>query len=487
MPEPNLAALRRKQGSSQPQLARAINRLANQDGHNTACNGKTVSAWETGDRRPSDLYEYYLARVLGVRRDQLVYPPIRQKARTGTVPFREAEAAGRAEYAGEDGAGEAAVPNGQHEAEPDTTPLGQQASSRTRPREVRTADRRQAIKTMTVVGAGVLAGGRLVADAVEAAVAASRKRSPVDPMTLEELDQDVERFVRSYPTTPHADLFKEVWEDWQLVERLLDGRQNLGDRAHLTLLAGQLSYLLGRLSFNMGQYTAARKQAVLAWQHADDMGHAVLGASVRMLQSSIAFYGGHYGKALHLLESAEPYATSYTRARIAAYAARAHTMLGDQPNAEAALVGMQRHLVDLPAEPGASPFTLSTATLWLAGIHARLGDGMRAEGYARQALAVSDASQAHHLSPEERAHLQLNLAAALVHRQRPEPEEAARLAAVTVAVPEAQRTDTVRKRALELWVLLGRWHAMPPVKEFGDRLRGYKPLALPAPTRLNHE
>ncbi len=127
-------------------------------------------------------------------------------------------------------------------------------------------------------------------------MAASRKRANADPMTLEELDQDVERFALDCLGVSHAQLFPQVCDDWQQVEQFLDARQNLKDRAHLTLLGGQLTYFLARLSFNMGDYAAARKHAVLAWQYAEDVGQPVLCASVRTLQGTIAFYAGQYGQ-----------------------------------------------------------------------------------------------------------------------------------------------------------------------------------------------
>ena len=216
-----------------------------------------------------------------------------------------------------------------------------------------TANRRTAIKAITVMGGlGALSGRRLLTDAADAAVAASRKRARVDPMTLEELDQDVERFAVDCLAVSHADLFPQVWDDWQQVERLLDARQSLKDRAHLTLLGGQLAYFLTRLSFNLGDYAAARRHAVLAWEYAEDVGQPVLCASVRTLQGTIAYYGCQPQRSLDLLRAAEPYDTPYTRARIAANTARAYAALADRPNAERALAAMERHLVDLPVQPG---------------------------------------------------------------------------------------------------------------------------------------
>jgi transcriptional regulator with XRE-family HTH domain len=337
------------------------------------------------------------------------------------------------------------------------------------------ANRRTAIKAITVMGGlGALSGRRLLTDAADAAVVASRKRAPIDPMTLEELDQDVERFVVDCLAVSHGDLFPQVWDDWQQVERLLDARQSLKDRAHLTLLGGQLSYFLARLSFNLGDYAAARRHAVLAWGYAEDVGQPVLCASVRTLQGSIAYYAGQPQRSLDLLRAAEPYDTSYTRARIAANTARAHAALGDRPSAERALAAMERQLVDLPVQPGDAPYTPATAMSALASTLVRLGDGETAEGYARRAVALHNLPSAKDALFEDRGNATLNLATSLVVRRHPEPEEAARLGIQAVAVPHQQRTETVRSRAMELCQLLDAWRTTPAVKDFAERLRDYQ-------------
>jgi transcriptional regulator with XRE-family HTH domain/tetratricopeptide (TPR) repeat protein len=345
-----------------------------------------------------------------------------------------------------------------------------------RGREVESANRRTAIKAITVMGGVGALGGHhlLIDDAADAAVAAYRKRAHLDPMTLEELDQDVERFVLACLGVPHAELFPQVCYDWHQVERFLDARQSLKDRAHLTLLGGQLTYFLARLSFNMGDYTAARRHAVLAWQYAEDVGQPVLCASVRTLQGTIAFYAGQHQQALHLLRAAEAYDTPYNRSRIAANTARAYAVLGDRPRAERALAAMECQLVDLPPQPGDSPYTSATAMSALASTLARLGNGETAEAYARQAVALHDVPGVKDTPFEDRGNAALNLAASLVLRRQPEPEEAVRFCIEAIAVPEAQRTETVRKRAVELCRLLGHWRTIPAVKDFADRLRGYE-------------
>lgn len=59
-------------------------------------------------------------------------------------------------------------------------------------------------------------------------------------------------------------------------------------------------------------------------------------------------------------------------------------------------------------------------------------------------------------------------------RKQPEPEEAARLGIEVMAVPDGQRTETVRKRASELLELLSAWRAVPAVMEFTERVREYR-------------
>jgi transcriptional regulator with XRE-family HTH domain len=318
----------------------------------------------------------------------------------------------------------------------------------------------------------------LLRHAADAAVAASRKRSDADPMTLDELDQDVERFTLECPGIPHAELFPQVWDDWRHVEKLLDGRQSLKDRAHLTLLGGQFTYFLARLSFNMGDYGAARRHAVLAWQYAADVGQPVLCASVRTLQGTIAFYASQHQKALEFLQAADLYQTRYSRPRIAANRARAYSVLGEDSKARHALAEMEQALVDVRPQPGDAPYTTATALSALASTLTRLGDGAAAEEYARQAVALHNVPSAEGTLFEDRGNATLNLAASLVVRSQPEPEEAARLGIQAIAVPEGQRTETVRKRAVELLWLLDNWRAAAAVKDFAERLHQYE---LPIP------
>jgi transcriptional regulator with XRE-family HTH domain len=450
------------------------------------CSSSHLSEVENGRKLPSVVLVQNLDRVLGTAGEDGLVERFWGAVAEQTVERHDRQARRRATER------RLALPSASVELQPtgpvpdtDTASGASSASAtlqvepRARGREVKSANRRTAIKAITVMGGvGALGGRHVLIGAADAAVVAYRKRAHVDPMTLEELDQDVERFALECLGVPHAELFPQVCDDWQQVERFLDARQSLKDRAHLTLLGGQLTYFLARLSFNMGDYAAARRHAVLAWQYAEDVEQPVLCASLRTLQGTIAFYAGQHQKSLDLLRAAGAYDAPYNRSRIAANTARAYAVLGDRPRAERALAAMERHLVDLPPQPGDSPYTTATAMSALASTLTRLGEGETAEAYARQAVALHNALAVKDTPFEDRDNATLNLAASLVLWRQPEPVEAARLGIEAIAVPEAQRTETVRKRAVELYRLLGRWRTSPAVKDLADRLRGYE---LPAP------
>jgi hypothetical protein len=135
---------------------------------------------------------------------------------------------------------------------------------------------------------------------------------------------------------------------------------------------------------------------------------------------------------------------------------------------------MERQLVDLPVQPGDAPYTPGTAMSALASTLVRLGDGETAEEYARQAVTLHNISEIKDTLFEDRGNATLNLATSLVVRRQPEPEEAAQLGIQAIAVPQEQRTETVRKRAVELCQLLDTWRATPAVKDFTERLRAYQ-------------
>ena len=113
--------------------------------------------------------------------------------------------------------------------------------------------------------------GQLLADATAESVELSRQTEASDlgPATLEHLDLAVERLGLVYMTTPPGLLLDEIrWYRRRAVE-VLGGRHTLAQRRRLYVAAGWLTGLLGHLSFDLGDYQAARAHCVTAWQLAD--------------------------------------------------------------------------------------------------------------------------------------------------------------------------------------------------------------------------
>ena len=67
------------------------------------------------------------------------------------------------------------------------------------------------------------------------------------------------------------------WYRRRAVE-VLGGRHTLAQRRRLYVAAGWLTGLLGHLSFDLGDYQAARAHCVTAWQLAEDAGERELAA-----------------------------------------------------------------------------------------------------------------------------------------------------------------------------------------------------------------
>src|SRR4029450_5065076 len=104
--------------------------------------------------------------------------------------------------------------------------------------------------------------------------------SDLGPATLEHLDLAVERLGLVYLNTPPGSLLDELrWYRRRAVE-VLDGRHTLAQRRRLYVAAGWLTGLLGHLSFDLGDYQAARAHSGTAWQLAEDAGERERGAGV---------------------------------------------------------------------------------------------------------------------------------------------------------------------------------------------------------------
>jgi hypothetical protein len=108
----------------------------------------------------------------------------------------------------------------------------------------------------------------------------------------------------------------------------------------------------------------------------------------------------------------------------------------------------------------------------------RIGAGVEAEPIARAALEAYDHGRADGF--EEHMHALLSLAAALVNRRQPEPDEAAVLAGRGVGMLDERPTSSVTAKIGEVAVTLQPYGGLAPVRDFRERLAARPQLALPS-------
>ncbi|WP_250282194.1 MULTISPECIES: helix-turn-helix domain-containing protein [unclassified Frankia] len=299
-----------------------------------------------------------------------------------------------------------------------------------------------------------------------------------DPLTLADIDDDIDRIAAVYAVTPHTVLLPQVERRWLQVDTALKGRTSLAVHHRLSLAAGRLSYFASRLAFNVGDFTTARHLAVLAGQYAEQTQDAVLLASVAGMHSGIAYYRKRYDVAVSVFGGYPP-DPPYLRARNAAYRARAHGRLGNATAARAELALMHRSLTDEPPQPGDLPLGEAAAGMFAASALTSIGYGQEAEPWARRSVAAHEATGPQ-VNREEWGHALLTLSAALICRDHPDPEEAARVGVQVLDVVDGHPTHTVTQRAGEMLGMLADYRTLPAVVDFRERLAAAPRPALTA-------
>ncbi|MGH8901615.1 MAG: hypothetical protein ACRDYA_08000 [Egibacteraceae bacterium] len=425
--------------------------------------------WEHDPRvRPGEDYLDRLCRVYQTRADQLGYghdytPPAEQVA--GDLPaelpaaYAGAPAPPLAVVAGEDGGADRDV---RSEGEGTATDRGE---------------------FFQAVGATGLAA--LLERASSGAVRLGRKlgASNLGPATLEQLELRVVSFAQAWDYTPMDELFPAILASQEEVEGLLDGWQPLRQRRGLHRIAGQLSYLLGDLSRDLGDPAAARAHLLTAEQLAREVGDHVLLHRVRVEQSTVALWAGDFRAALDYAQDGQRYATGAMVARLAARCeARACARMSDQIGVKSALQRARRAMpsqldsgepegwcwVFLPAD-----LELYTAMslLWL-------GDPKQAEPYAREAIASYQAAPLALQSPPDQAQAQINLAVCLVGQDQ--PDEGIRLAAEALGVDRARTEWNLEQTGEFLAALQPAHRNLPAAHHLADQLRSIR-AARPTP------
>ncbi|WP_131784193.1 helix-turn-helix domain-containing protein [Protofrankia symbiont of Coriaria ruscifolia] len=297
-----------------------------------------------------------------------------------------------------------------------------------------------------------------------------------DPLTVAEVEDQVDRHAAVFTTTPHGTLAPLVFETWRQTESSLREATRLRAHRRLTVAAGSCAYMLCRLAFNMGDPTTSRRFLTLAGDHAEDAEEPVVAASVAGMESTLAFYGGRYEEAARVaVEAAQRFPHPYTAARLAAYAARGYAAAGDTQSAREALERMRRAAADLPPRPGMSPLGPAAADMFAGGVLARIGAGVEAEPIARTAVGLYESG---HGGFEERGHALLALSAALMAREHPDPEEAAVRALAVVEMLDDCPTSTVTANLRRTAAQLRPYRELHPVRALHDALSARRRLAL---------
>ncbi len=331
-------------------------------------------------------------------------------------------------------------------------------------------------------------GGLAAAAIVAAEVSRRMAKADPDPLTLDELEDDVDGIAVGYATTPHAALVPIVTGHWRHVEDALDGRAGPATRPRLTLLAASYAFFAARLAFNTGDFASCRRFAVLASQHADQArtwprqaeAATILAASTAALRSSMAYWSGNHQAALDLLQPAlGDFDHPYLTARIAAYQSRTLAQLGQPAAARVALDRMEATAHDVRPRPGETPVAEAAVAMFRAGVATRLGDRVTADQWGTVAVAAYQDS-AGDRSSEEYKHALVNLATARMLGPAPEPDAAATIALGIVDGLAVSPTHTVTERLGELGGMFTPAHRkVPAVREFAERYRSIR-LALPA-------
>ncbi|WP_239394435.1 hypothetical protein [Frankia sp. CiP3] len=122
--------------------------------------------------------------------------------------------------------------------------------------------------------------------------------SAPDVLTLDEIDDAINAHAVAFTVEPHQRLAPKVWKTWKSAHHhLMNGSGRARPQTQLTVAAGYASYMLSRLSFNLGDTLASRRFIRLAEDHASQTDDVVLTASVGEMVTTLAFYGRRYQEA----------------------------------------------------------------------------------------------------------------------------------------------------------------------------------------------
>jgi tetratricopeptide (TPR) repeat protein len=152
----------------------------------------------------------------------------------------------------------------------------------------------------------------------------------LEPVTLQQLHDDVIQVARRYAHTPPLHVYGAAKRVRNRGFELLEWTRRTEQEDDLYLLIGQACGLLASVSFDLGNRDAATEQARSAWIYGRHIGHHGLCAWARGMQALIAYWSGRPLEALRVVHEAQEYAPLGTAlVRLRCIEARAWAHLGD--------------------------------------------------------------------------------------------------------------------------------------------------------------
>ncbi|MGW4897372.1 hypothetical protein ACWEQL_34720 [Kitasatospora sp. NPDC004240] len=220
-------------------------------------------------------------------------------------------------------------------------------------------------------------------------------------LSLDQLEDDLVRLVRSTSSTPPHMIFMQAKELLGLATVMLDRTQVLSQRGRLYLVAGQASALLAACAFDLGSMPNAFELTRAAALYGQVAEYGPLQAYAHGYLAVLYYWSGNPAQAVRQIGQAQsfPGVGATGKARLAAIAARAYAHLG---RAEEAHHAIERSLADrssavddlhdtVAGKFGFSPERVAmsnSSTLLL------LRDGAGAEASARRSLELIAARSA---------------------------------------------------------------------------------------------
>ncbi|MFD7898964.1 XRE family transcriptional regulator [Streptomyces sp. NPDC059743] len=282
---------------------------------------------------------------------------------------------------------------------------------------------------------------------------------------------------------PEGDLLRDLRHDVDALSRALDQRQSLGAMHRLTRFSAQMAGLMSLVLVRQGDDHNANAWLRVARIAADEAGDNDVRAWIFAEYAYALFYSGDLTGAARAARRAQVISAQTTvgAALAAPLEARAHAVMGDRQEAEAALGRAEDALAHLHGDDIAeSAFGYSEAQLRFHEGNAltHLGQTDRAREAQQRALHLYPADE--HL---DRALIELDTAMCLLLDGEP-AAAADRTAETLQKLPEQHRSGIILTRACQLEGQLATIPGLPqPARELRDVLAPLQPNTAPTPER----